>query len=80
MGLDGAVVTSGARHTRRANLDRPVKDQIAHGIAVVKRSQSLLLAQVRALPWRQDAGFLAIPEGRRDHAAPAETRHLHGLD
>jgi hypothetical protein len=28
----------------------------------------------------QDAGYLHIPEGRRDHTTPAETLHLHGLD
>ena len=28
----------------------------------------------------KDAGYLHIPEGRRDHATPAETLRLHGLD
>ena len=28
----------------------------------------------------KDAGCLHVPEGRRDHAAPAEALHLHGLD
>jgi hypothetical protein len=28
----------------------------------------------------QDAGYLHIPEGRRDHTIPAETLHLHGFD
>ena len=28
----------------------------------------------------KDAGYLHIPEGRRDHTTPAETLHLHGLD
>ena len=27
----------------------------------------------------KDAGYLNIPEGRRDHATPAETLRLHGL-
>jgi predicted transposase YbfD/YdcC len=53
MDLDGAVVTSDALHTVRANLDWLVKDKKAHYIAVVKRNQPLLHAQVRALPWRQ---------------------------
>jgi predicted transposase YbfD/YdcC len=51
--LDGAVVTSDALHTVRANLDWLVKDKKAHYIAVVKRNQPLLHTQVRALPWRQ---------------------------
>ena len=28
----------------------------------------------------RDAGYLHIPEGRRDHTTPAETLRLHGLD
>jgi hypothetical protein len=28
----------------------------------------------------KDAGYLHIPEGRRDHSTPAETLRLHGLD
>jgi len=28
----------------------------------------------------KDAGYLHIPEGRRDHTTPAEALHLHGLD
>jgi hypothetical protein len=28
----------------------------------------------------KDAGYLHIPEGRRDHTTPAETIRLHGLD
>ena len=28
----------------------------------------------------KDAGYLHIPEGRRDHTTPAETLHFHGLD
>jgi len=51
--LDGAVVTSDALHTVRANLDWLVTDKKAHYIAVVKRNQPLLHTQVRALPWRQ---------------------------
>ena len=35
----------------RANLDWLVKDKKAHYIAIVKRNQPLLHAQVRALPW-----------------------------
>jgi hypothetical protein len=28
----------------------------------------------------KNAGYLHIPEGRRDHTTPAETLRLHGLD
>ena len=51
--LDGAVVTFDALHTVRANLDWLVNEKKAHYIAVVKRNQPLLHAQVKALPWRQ---------------------------
>jgi predicted transposase YbfD/YdcC len=51
--LAGAVVTFDALHTVRANLDWLVTDKKAHYIAVVKRNQPLLHAQVKALPWRQ---------------------------
>jgi predicted transposase YbfD/YdcC len=80
--LDGAVVTFDALHTVRANLGWLVTDKKAHYIAVVKRNQPLLHAQVRALPWRQ------VPVGsvtrERGHGR-AETRtlkaaHVSGLD
>jgi len=51
--LDGAVVTSDALHTVRANLDWLVTQKNAQYIAVVKQNQPLLHAQVSALPWRQ---------------------------
>ena len=57
----------------RANLDWLVTDKNAHYIAVVKRNQPLLHAQVRALPWRQ------VPAGsttrERGHGR-TETRTL----
>ncbi len=28
----------------------------------------------------KDAGYLHVPEGRRDHTTLAEALHLHGLD
>jgi hypothetical protein len=28
----------------------------------------------------KDAGYLRVPEGRRDHTTPAETLRLHGFD
>src|SRR5258708_5875396 len=40
------------------------------------------LATIRAaiIAAIKDAGYLHIPEGRRDHTTPAEALHLHGLD
>jgi predicted transposase YbfD/YdcC len=40
------------------------------------------LATIRAaiITAIKDAGYLHIPEGRRDHSTPAETLRLHGLD
>jgi predicted transposase YbfD/YdcC len=40
------------------------------------------LATIRAaiIAAIKDAGYLHIPEGRRDHTTPTETLHLHGLD
>jgi len=40
------------------------------------------LATIRAaiIATIKDAGYLHVPEGRRDHTTPAETLHLHGLD
>jgi len=46
-------VTADALHTVRANLNWLVTDKKAHYIAIVKRNQPLLHAQVRTLPWRQ---------------------------
>ena len=51
--LDGAVVTFGALHTVRANLNWLADDKKAHYIAVVKKNQPLLHARIKALPWRQ---------------------------
>jgi hypothetical protein len=40
------------------------------------------LATIRAavIAAVKNAGYLHVPEGRRDHATPAEALHLHGLD
>ena len=40
------------------------------------------LATIRAaiIAAIKDAGYLHIPEGRRDHTTPAETFRLNGLD
>ena len=71
--LAGAVVTFDALHTVRANLDWLVTEKNAQYIAVVKRNQPLLHAQVRALPWRQVPAGSATRE--RGHGR-AETRTL----
>ena len=68
--LAGAVVTFDALHTVRANLAWLVQDKQAHYIAIVKRNQPLLHAQVRALPWRQVPGGSARERGH----GRAETR------
>jgi predicted transposase YbfD/YdcC len=80
--LTGAVVTFDALHTVRANLDWLVSQKNAHYIAIVKRNQPLLHAQVSALPWRQVPAGSATRE--RGHGR-AETRtlkaaHVSGLD
>ena len=40
------------------------------------------LATIRAavIAAIKDAGYLHIPEGRRDHTTPAEALRLHGFD
>ena len=40
------------------------------------------LATIRAaiIAAIKNAGYLHVPEGRRDHSTPAETLRLHGLD
>ena len=40
------------------------------------------LATIRAaiIAAIKDAGYLHVPEGRRDHTTPAEALCLHGLD
>jgi predicted transposase YbfD/YdcC len=80
--LAGAVVTFDALHTVRANLDWLVTKKKAHYIAVVKRNQPLLHAQVRALPWRQvPAGASAREKGHgRAETRTIKAAHVSGLD
>jgi predicted transposase YbfD/YdcC len=80
--LDGAVVTFDALHTVRANLNWLVQDKKAHYIAVVKRNQPLLHAQVKALPWRQvPAGDSARETGHgRAETRTLKAAHLSRLD
>jgi predicted transposase YbfD/YdcC len=80
--LDGAVVTFDALHTVRANLDWLVTDKKAQYIAVVKRNQPLLHAQVSALPWRQvPAGSISRETGHgRAETRTIKAAHVSGLD
>jgi predicted transposase YbfD/YdcC len=45
-----------------------------HGPANLATIRAAITAAVK------DAGYLHVPEGRRDHATPAEALRLHGLD
>ena len=80
--LAGAVVTADALHTVRANLDWLVTGKQAQYIAVVKRNQPLLHAQVRALPWRQvPAGSVTREKGHgRVETRTLKAAHVSGLD
>ena len=80
--LDGAVVTFDALPTVRANLGWLVTDKKAHYIAVVKRNQPLLHAQVRALPWRQvPAGSVTRERGHgRAETRTLKAAHVSGPD
>jgi predicted transposase YbfD/YdcC len=80
--LAGAVVTADALHTVRANLNWLVTEKKAHYIAVVKRNQPLLHAQVRALPWRQvPAGSTTRGTGHgRTETRTLKAAHVSHLD
>ena len=80
--LAGAVVTSDALHTVRANLNWLVTDKKAHYIAVVKQNQPLLHAQVRALPWAQvPASSTARGTGHgRTETRTLKAAHVNDLD
>jgi predicted transposase YbfD/YdcC len=80
--LAGAVVTTDALHTVRANLNWLVTDKKADYIAIVKRNQPLLHAQVRALPWRQvPVGGCARERGHgRAETRTVKAAHVSRLD
>jgi hypothetical protein len=79
--LTGAVVTFDALHTVRANLDRLVSEKNAQYIAVVKRNQPLLYAQVTALPRAQvPAGSTTREKGHGRADPHPEGAHVAGLD
>ena len=58
------------------------RDKKAHYIAIVKRNQPLLHAQVRALPWRQvPSGSTARERGHgRAETRTLKTAHVSRLD
>jgi predicted transposase YbfD/YdcC len=80
--LAGAVVTFDALHTVRANLDWLVSQKNAQYIAVIKRNQPLLHAQVTALPWPQvPAGSTTREKGHgRAETRTLKAAHVSGLD
>jgi predicted transposase YbfD/YdcC len=80
--LAGAVVTTDALHTVRANLDWLVTDKKAHYIAVVKQNQPLLHARISALPWRQvPAGSITRSTGHgRAETRTVKAAHVSRLD
>jgi predicted transposase YbfD/YdcC len=80
--LEGAVVTFDALHTVRANLDWLISQKKAQYIAVVKRNQPLLHAQVSALPWPQvPAGSTTRDKGHgRAETRTLKAAHVNGLD
>ena len=61
-----------------------VRDVTFHEDTATSRTGSgpANLATIRAaiIAAIKDAGYLHVPEGRRDHATPAEALRLHGLD
>ena len=69
-------------HTVRANLDWLVSEKNAQYIAIVKRNQPLLHAQVSALPWRQvPAGSATREKGHgRAETRTLKAAHVSGLD
>jgi predicted transposase YbfD/YdcC len=66
----------------RANLDWLVSEKNAQYIAIVKRNQPLLHAQVSALPWRQvPAGSATREKGHgRAETRTLKAAHVSGLD
>jgi predicted transposase YbfD/YdcC len=80
--LAGAVVTFDALHTVRANLDWLITEKNAQYIAIVKRNQPLLHAQVTALPWRQvPAGSVTREKGHgRAETRTLKAAHVRGLE
>ena len=73
VGAEKGHLTALLRRSLELALNWLVNDKNAHYIAIVKRNQPLLHAQIRALPWRQvPGGGCAREKGR----GRAETRTL----
>jgi predicted transposase YbfD/YdcC len=91
-----AVTTLTSAHATAPDLDRLVREhwsiEAHHHIRDTTFSEDTStsrtgsgpanLATIRAaiIAAIKDAGYLHVPEGRRDHTTPAETLRLHGLD
>jgi hypothetical protein len=75
--LAGAVVTVDALHTVRANPAWLATDKNADYIAIVKRNQPVLHAQIRALPWRQVPGGDRARESGHGRAGTRTVKTAH---
>jgi hypothetical protein len=82
MGLPGLFV--GTPHLHWSPPLENIRDVTFHEDTATSRTGSgpANLATIRAaiIATIKDVGYLHIPEGRRDHTAPAEAIYLHGLD
>jgi predicted transposase YbfD/YdcC len=62
-------------HTRDVSfLEDTATSRTGHGPANLATIRAAIIAAIK------DAGYLHVPEGRRDHTTPAEALCLHGLD
>jgi len=55
-------------------------DATAQDLARLVREHWSITIRAAIIAALEDAGYLHVPEGRRDHTTPAETLRLHGLD
>ena len=80
--LTGVTVTFDAMHSVRANLDWLVGTKGAHYLAVIKKNQPTLYAQLRALPWADvPTGDLTRDHGHgRDETRTLKVATVTGLD
>jgi predicted transposase YbfD/YdcC len=62
-------------HTRDVTFrEDTATSRTGHGPANLATIRAAVIAAIK------DAGYLHVPEGRRDHTTPAETLRLHGFD
>ena len=61
-------------HPRRTFGEDAAASRTGSGPANLATIRAAITAAIK------DAGYLHIPEGRRDHTTPAETLHLHDRD